>query len=182
MYVAPELFGSGLDRIVIFCISELGSALFHRIRIRIRDDLDQGLNGECLDLFLKITAPGPEGAGGPGPIAGPKGNGGTAGRVLFMETHYARHLTMAEIAGAASCSQRHLARRFKAELNLTVFEYLRLQRMLAASVALGISSKPMVQIAYESGYEAVSSFYRDFKIVFGLAPKAFQKRLGRPQP
>ncbi len=179
LYLAPELFPAGPEGIVIFCISELGAALFNRIQIRKRSDLGLNLNQECLDLFLKIMAQDLKTPADLVRLPVP-GEDATRRAVRFMEDHYARRVTMAEIAQAAACSQRHLARRFKADLNLTVFAYLRLQRVLEASVALGTSSKPMVQIAYESGYEAVSSFYHDFKIVFGLAPKAFQRRLATP--
>ena len=73
-------------------------------------------------------------------------------------------------------SGRHLSRLFKQDLKITLFDYVRLYRILMASIALSGTSRPITDIAYEVGYDSISSFYRDFNLVFSVTPKVFRKR------
>jgi AraC-like DNA-binding protein len=97
--------------------------------------------------------------------------------IAFIETHYARRLTLSDLAVAFPYSGRQLSRRFKADLSITIFEYLRLYRILMASMGLCNRRQTITEIAFGCGYESLSSFYRDFNLIYAVPPKAFRNKL-----
>jgi AraC-like DNA-binding protein len=176
LYFAPELFCTETPEIMIFNMSSLGAALFNRITIRSASDLGSGFNRECLDLLMKILR---EDLIQPVNTARlPQPNHLQSQSVIdFIEQNFARRLTMRDFVAAFPYSGRHLSRLFKADVKISIFDYLRLHRILMASVALGNSPRTITEVAYDSGYESISSFYRDFNRIFALTPKAFRKRM-----
>ncbi|MHC1724831.1 MAG: helix-turn-helix domain-containing protein [Syntrophobacteraceae bacterium] len=178
LYFAPELFAPGKSEISIFNISTLGAALFNHINIRHAGDLAFGLNRECLDLFLKIL---PEDMARPADLVRLPEPSQLQNRkvVDFIEQNYSGRLTMGDFSAAFPYSGRHLTRIFKADLKITVFEYVRLYRVLMASIRMSDASRTITEVVYDSGYESISSFYRDFNLIFAVTPKAFQDRMRR---
>ncbi|MGD9504204.1 MAG: AraC family transcriptional regulator [Syntrophobacteraceae bacterium] len=176
LYLATELFEAGAAEISIFNISALGAALFERLVIRRPGDLASGLNRECLELLLKVLR---EDMERPADLVRlPEPSMPLSREVTgFIEKNYTRRLTMADFAKALPYSARHLSRLFKADLGITIFEHLRLHRMLTASIALCNTAKSITDIACDCGCESISSFYRDFHAVFALTPKAFRERM-----
>lgn len=178
LYFAPELFDSEIAGIVIFIMSSLGAALFDRIAVRRGSDLQAGLNRECLGLLMKILH---EDIVRPVELARlPQPNHPQCRRVVeFIERNYARRLGMSDFTAAFPYSGRHLSRLFKADVRIGIFDYLRIYRILTASVELSVSPRTITEIAYDCGYESISSFYRDFDLFFAVAPKAFRHRMAR---
>ena len=74
---------------------------------------------------------------------------------------------------------RHLSRLFKQDMKITLFEYLRLYRILMASLALCSRDEAITEIALDCGYESLSTFYRDFNMIYGVAPKSFRAIFSR---
>ena len=72
---------------------------------------------------------------------------------------------------------RHLSRLFKADLKITIFEYLRLYRILMASIEMHNPKRTVTEIALDCGYESLSSFYRDFNLIFAVTPKFFRANI-----
>jgi AraC-like DNA-binding protein len=175
LYLSPELFKPEQQGIRLFSSSSLGAALFERIDIRDRKDLSSGLNQACLDLLLKIL---PEDMQRPVDLVRvPQPRQPHNRKVIsFIEKNYTRQLTMDDVTAAMPYCARHLSRQFKADLKITIFEYLRLYRILMASIALSDTSRTITQAAYDAGYDSVSSFYRDFNIFFACTPRVFRDR------
>jgi AraC-like DNA-binding protein len=176
IYLAPSLMVPLRPEILIFTISALGEALFDRIDIHQPTDLTFGLNRECLELLLQIL---PEDMARPAHLVRLPESSQPLTRdvIAFIETHYARRLTMADLAIAFPYSGRHLSRRFKADLSITIFEYLRLYRILMASLRLCDRNQTITEIAFGCGYESLSSFYRDFNLIYAVPPKIFRDNL-----
>lgn len=176
VYLAPSLMAPLTPEILIFTISALGDALFDRIDIHRPDDLALGLNRECLELLLKTL---PEDMARPADLVRlPESRQPLTREIIaFIETHYARRLTMSDFTAAFPYSGRHLSRCFKADVSITIFEYLRLYRILMASIGLSDRNRTITEIAFGCGYESLSSFYRDFNIIYGLPPKTFRDNL-----
>ena len=61
---------------------------------------------------------------------------------------------------------------------IDIGSYLKLYRVLRASIYLSTTDMKILGIAHESGYNSVSSFFADLKKVFGLSPVRFRKRHG----
>ena len=47
-----------------------------------------------------------------------------------------------------------------------------------ASILLSTTEKTVIHIAYECGYESLSTFYSDFKKYFSITPKEFRRETG----
>lgn len=176
VYLAPSLMAPLRSEILIFTISALGEALLDRIYIHQPADLRLGLNRECLELLLQVL---PEDMSRPAHLVRlPESSQALTREVIaFIETHYARRLTMSDFAMALPYSGRHLTRRFKADLSITIFEYLRLYRILMASISLCDGNQTITEIAFGCGYESLSSFYRDFNLIYAVPPKTFRDKL-----
>ena len=175
LYLVPGMFDFGDTKISIFDVSTLGAVLFERIKIQHARDMDSGLNLECLDLLLKVLR---EDMARPASLVRLPEPSLLQNRevVDFIERNYRRHLTMADFTFKFPYSGRHLTRIFKHDLKITIFEYLRLYRVLMASIELNDPARSITDIAFDSGYDSISSFYRDFNMVFAVTPKAFRKR------
>lgn len=176
LYFAPELFRTDDTQITIFSLSRVGGALFDRIVIRARSDLDSGLNRECMDLLLKILY---EDISRPVNLVRlPQPNQPQSRLIVdFIEKNYARRLSMSDFASALPYSERHLSRLFKADMRISIFDYLRLYRILISSIELSVSTRTITEIAYGSGFESISTFYREFSLIFNLTPRAFRNRM-----
>ncbi|MEM5786352.1 MAG: AraC family transcriptional regulator [Syntrophobacteraceae bacterium] len=176
LYFAPHLFEAEISEIIIFNMSSLCAALFNRIEIRSASEIDKHLNRQCLDLLLKILR---EDLLRPVNLARlPQPSHPQIRRVVdFIEQNYYRRLGMSDVVEVFPYSERHISRLFKADMKISVFEYLRLYRILTASVRLSTSPATITEIAYDCGYESISTFYRDFSMTFGLAPGVFRDRV-----
>ena len=176
IYLSPDYFLPTVKGIIIFRISPLTRALFERIDLSGRDALSRNLNRDCLELFLRVL---PEDLACPADLARlPEPSTQLAGKIVeFIEGNYSRKLSLSDFAAALPYSGRHLARLFKNDLQITIMEYLRRYRMLLASMALCDPEVAATDIAFECGYESLSSFYRDFHQTFGLTPKHFRKNM-----
>lgn len=72
-----------------------------------------------------------------------------------------------EVGASVSCVQRH----FKEHFGLTVFEFIRNQRLAVARDALEREGVTIAQAAYAAGYAGPSNFTTAFKKAYGVAPK-----------
>ena len=177
VYLGQKDWQSGSDTIRIFDMSRLGVALFDRVCLG-RENKETGRKGDrefhlqCLDLLLtlvnqelyrtsRITRI---------PVASHPDN---EKLTEYIKDHFKEKLQLPDFARVVNYSPRHVCRRFKADLGLTLFGYLRLYRMFQAAVLLSDSRLPVTQVAFSVGYDTLSSFYKDFKAVFAVTPKAF---------
>ncbi|WP_020588256.1 helix-turn-helix transcriptional regulator [Desulfobacter curvatus] len=173
LYLARDLISLPDDEIRLFFITPLESALFDRIQILTPGDLSCNFNKECLNLFLKILPGEMKRTAAIVRLPEPAGTL-SEGVIQFIGKNYAGALSLKDFTRVIPYSERHLSRLFKHEMNITIFEYLRLYRILIASLALCEQDRQVTQIALETGYESLSSFYRDFQTVYGIAPKRFR--------
>jgi AraC-like DNA-binding protein len=159
--------------IAIFPLGDLARLLFDRLAERRPSDEEKGLGAEALSLLLKLVEE-ERSLKATGPCL-PEPRLPENRRVAaYLEEHCAESLRLASVAGAVGVSPRQLERRFVSETGLGPFAYLRLYRMLMASVSLGNSSRKVEVVAEDCGYGSLSSFYSDFRSTFGTSPAAFR--------
>jgi AraC-like DNA-binding protein len=126
--------------------------------------------GECLALFLKICRT--DMRRKLKHLLLPIPHDHVAQKVAdYIAANYAGEIGLQDIAAHAGYSKRHIGRRFADDVKITIFEYLRLYRAFRASQALAHERKKITAVAFDCGYESVSSFYRDFEKYFGLTPR-----------
>ena len=97
--------------------------------------------------------------------------------VAFIRDNYMNKVRLEHVSRAVPLSARQLARSFRDELKITIMEYLRLYRLLRASVLLHEDDRNIIDIAFDCGYDSISSFHEDFKHHFGLQPNKFRKKV-----
>ncbi|MBV8782848.1 MAG: helix-turn-helix transcriptional regulator [Gammaproteobacteria bacterium] len=94
--------------------------------------------------------------------------------VDFMHTHYARHIGLADIAGAAPLSPYHCLRLFKALHGITPATYLNNLRVRVAERLLRSGSISVDQAAARVGFESRTTLFRHMKRVRGCAPSTLR--------
>lgn len=92
----------------------------------------------------------------------------------FIDTHYMRHVGLAQIAAAAHLSPYHCLRVFKAVHGVTPVCYLNNRRVRAAERLLRGSEVTVDEVALRVGFESRTSLFRHMKRVRGVAPSALR--------
>jgi len=95
--------------------------------------------------------------------------------VKYIECNYKENLTTQTIAVACNISVSYLHRIFKNALNTTPIDYLINCRISAAKELLSNTSIPLINIAYECGFNSQSYFSDCFKRKSGMTPNEFRK-------
>lgn len=93
----------------------------------------------------------------------------------FISSHYAKELTLQEIAEAASISKSEALRCFRLAVQSTPIQYLTNYRLLIAKRLLQSTDDTITQIAERVGFSSPNYFIRIFKKRFDLTPKAYRK-------
>ena len=76
---------------------------------------------------------------------------------------------------ALGVSRRRLATVFKASYGITLSEHMNARRLAEAEERLSNPEQTLADIAFASGFESLSSFYRFFKARRGMTPAAYRK-------
>lgn len=72
-------------------------------------------------------------------------------------------------------SKYHMCRKFKEETGITIYTYIKAQKIALAKKLLCESDKPVSDIAYEIGFADTPCFTRAFKHETGMSPSQFRK-------
>jgi len=88
--------------------------------------------------------------------------------IRYIENHYKEKIRLKDFSDLINCTERHISRIFKEELKISIFEYLKIFRVMKASFKLDITNKTITETAYECGYESISCFYKDFSQIFSI--------------
>lgn len=104
--------------------------------------------------------------------------------LYYMETHYARNLTLEELAGNAHLSTAYFSRLFSAQLGKSFSEYLSDIRLRHVQMLLTRSDKSVMDIAMETGYCNGDYLSAQFKKKTGMTPSEYRKQhvTGNPHP
>jgi transcriptional regulator GlxA family with amidase domain len=89
-----------------------------------------------------------------------------------------RRLPLAHIAARVGVSLRTLQAAAQSYRGMTLTEMLRRSLMAEAQRLLGDTDLSLREIAARCGYDDPSSFSRDFKRVYGMAPSVHRATLG----
>jgi AraC family transcriptional regulator len=90
----------------------------------------------------------------------------------FIESHFGRDVTLAEIAEVACVSQYHMSRMFAVTMGIPVMRYLRTRRMSEAARALANGAPDILSVALDVGYGSHEAFTRAFREQFGVTPES----------
>ncbi|NSW90751.1 MAG: AraC family transcriptional regulator [Firmicutes bacterium] len=94
----------------------------------------------------------------------------------YIEIHYKEPLTVNDIASKFFISVSYLHRLLRDEMGISPAEYINQLRIKYAANELQLSSKSIMDIALECGFETKQAFYRQFKKRFLCTPSQYRER------
>lgn len=94
--------------------------------------------------------------------------------VDYIEKNLEEKIDLYTIAQNIGYSKFHLNRIFTESTGIPIYKYLQYRRLTIAAEKLVKSDKPIIQIAYEAGYDTQQSFSFAFKQVYLYSPKAYR--------
>ncbi|HEV7992113.1 MAG TPA: AraC family transcriptional regulator [Gemmatimonadaceae bacterium] len=95
----------------------------------------------------------------------------------YLEEHFAKTVTLTELAALSGVSPFHLSRQFRARYGLPPYMYLELVRVNRAREMLQ-RGDPISRIAFATGFSDQSHLTRRFKRVVGVPPGQYAKTYG----
>lgn len=93
----------------------------------------------------------------------------------YIDTHLDEELSVRALAGMAYLSADHLTRSFKKQYGKTVSDYILGKRMELARELLRNSDLTITMVAGKIGFSSYSHFTEQFKKIFGMTPRKFQR-------
>ncbi|MCB0711793.1 MAG: AraC family transcriptional regulator [Ignavibacteriae bacterium] len=94
----------------------------------------------------------------------------------YMGEHLSEEITISHLADAAHFSPFHFQRIYKALQSETPYDtILRLRLEKSVFLLKHYRSKPIAEVAFESGFSSIENFSRQFKKRFAVSPSAFRK-------
>ena len=88
----------------------------------------------------------------------------------YIGEHFAEDITLGSIASEFGYSPQYFSRLFHKYMKVNLTEYVNIARVNFAKRLMG-SDKSVAEIAFESGFNSMPSFYRAYKKVFGELPR-----------
>ena len=92
----------------------------------------------------------------------------------YIEQHYSEEIRMDTLAGMVSMTPNALSRFFKQRTNRTISDYINEVRIGQASNLLINTTRSVVDISYQCGYNTISNFNRTFRLLMGVSPSEFR--------
>jgi AraC family transcriptional regulator len=96
--------------------------------------------------------------------------------IWFIESHFARDITLDELAGVCGMSRFQMSRLFSQATGMTVTAYVRGRRLTEAARALANGAPDILPLALQAGYGSHEAFSRAFRDQFGLNPTEVRAR------
>jgi AraC family transcriptional regulator len=90
--------------------------------------------------------------------------------IWYIESHFARDITLDELASACGLSRFQMSRLFAEAVGMTVTTYVRGRRLTEAARSLANGAPDILRVALQTGYGSHEAFSRAFRDQFGLTP------------
>ncbi|GAB6990007.1 AraC family transcriptional regulator [Paenibacillus pini] len=97
--------------------------------------------------------------------------------VNYVNEHYMHKIKLTDISQHFDISPSYLSRTFKEVTGFTFIEYINNIRIKEARGLLNNSTYNVAEIADKVGFDNTSHFGRTFKIIMGVSPLSFRKRV-----
>ena len=96
--------------------------------------------------------------------------------ISYLMENYTQEIKLDEIADLVNLNQSSFCRYFKSKTHKTCSQFLNEIRIAHACKLLVISNMTISEICYEIGYNNISHFNRQFKLITGLTAKVYAKK------
>jgi len=94
----------------------------------------------------------------------------------YVAKNYLNPISLSEVSNLVATTEETFCRFFKRTFNKSFFTFLNEYKIKLACKLLIESEKQVSEIAFESGYESLPFFYRQFKKFMGCSPLAYRKK------
>lgn len=95
--------------------------------------------------------------------------------LAYINANLSRELSLELLSKRFFISKNHLNRIFKNATGVTVWEYVKLKRLIMARNSI-LSGASAISACQSSGFNDYSAFYRAYKERFGVSPKQMQNK------
>ena len=95
--------------------------------------------------------------------------------VDYVETHIFERIRVKDIADEAGYTENYISRCFKAEMGLSLFEYINQQKIETAKAILKDNTISIAELSDRLSFSNPSYFSAVFKKVTGLTPVEYQR-------
>ena len=95
--------------------------------------------------------------------------------INFIEANLTKKMDLDMISGAVHYSKYHLHRVFSDTVGLTIHDYIQRRQLTEAAKLLVFSGKPIVQIAFLSGYQSQQAFTNAFTAMYKMPPNMYRE-------
>ena len=95
----------------------------------------------------------------------------------LIAEHYLEAVQISDLAQTAGLNPNYAASLFKETFSMTMLEYLTQHRLAHAQRLLATTEKPILEIAFASGFGSASRFYAAFERATGLSPLKYRRGL-----
>ena len=92
----------------------------------------------------------------------------------YIERNLEKEINLDNISKNIGYSKFYLNRIFTEYTGITMYKYLQNRRLTVAAEKLVKTDKPIMQIAYEAGYDTQQSFSFAFKQIYLYPPKIYR--------
>jgi AraC-like DNA-binding protein len=91
-----------------------------------------------------------------------------------IETAPEEPVTLRQLARDAAMSPYHFLRTFNVISGVTPYQFVLTQRLRRAALRLRRTTEPISAIAYETGFNDLSTFNRRFRRIMGMTPGSWR--------
>lgn len=92
----------------------------------------------------------------------------------FIRKNYQRRITLAEIASVVNMNEAYFSRFFSKTMKKSFVEFLNEYRINSACRQLIETDRQVAEVCYDSGFESISYFYRQFKRFKHCQPNSYR--------
>lgn len=96
--------------------------------------------------------------------------------ISYMEEHFAQKVTLEELGELVGCNTQYLCHFFKEISGESPIQYLIGYRILQAQNMLIHTTKSVLEISFDCGFENVSYFIRQFRKYTGISPGKYRNQ------
>lgn len=95
--------------------------------------------------------------------------------LYYIDNNFTEDITLEQVADYIGFSKYHFSRLFKKETGKTFYDYVCLKRIQSAESLLATADS-ITSVAFQSGFNNITTFNRCFKKFTGLTPSEYRKK------
>ena len=99
--------------------------------------------------------------------------------IEYLNHNYYRDISLLELASMSNMSRNYFCTFFKQVMHMTTIQYIDLIRVNKATLLLKTTSKSILEIAGDIGYNNLSSFNSAFKKITNITPREYRTNLSK---